>query len=142
MSVESIDNPEVAAVFRRYPRELREKLLALRKLILETAEDTEGVGEIEETLKWGEPAYLTSQTKSGSTIRIGVKRTQPERAAIFFNCQTNLVESYRLWFADEFTFDGNRGIVFDADDDLPLQPLAICIAAALTYHRDKRKRRS
>jgi len=43
--------------------------LALRVLILDIAEPTDGVAEIEEALKWGESSYLTSQTKSGSVWR-------------------------------------------------------------------------
>ena len=35
----------------------------LRQLIFETAAATEVVGELEETLKWGEPSYLTPKTK-------------------------------------------------------------------------------
>jgi hypothetical protein len=46
-----IKNPEVAAVFKSYPQNVRTKLLFLRRLILETAASTKGVGEIEETLK-------------------------------------------------------------------------------------------
>ena len=61
----------VAKVFENYPKAVRSKLLFLRQLIFETAERTQGVGELEETLKWNQPSYLTPETKSGSTIRIG-----------------------------------------------------------------------
>lgn len=54
-----IENSDVSAVFNRYPERMREKLMFLRQLIIETAATTEGVGELEETLKWGEPSYLT-----------------------------------------------------------------------------------
>ena len=63
-------DPAVDAVFAAYPKPLKAKLLALRRLILDTAKKTEGVGALEETLKWGQPSYLTTLTKSGSTIRI------------------------------------------------------------------------
>ncbi len=114
---------------------------ALRKLILETADATDGVGPITETLKWGEPAYLTSASKSGSTIRIGWKKSTPKRYGIYFNCQTNLVETFRARFPDAFSFEGNRAIVFEESDAVPTDALAICIAAALTYHRDKKAAR-
>jgi hypothetical protein len=61
---------EVEAVFAQYPDQVRERLLALRDLIFDTASHTKGVGEIEETLKWGQPSYLTIKPKSGTTIRI------------------------------------------------------------------------
>lgn len=135
-----IENPDVAAVFDGYPPKIRRKLRKIRKLVLDTAAATEGVGEIEETLKWGEPAYLTSQSKSGTTIRLGWKRKSPDRYAMLFHCQTNLVESFRGLFADDLTFEGNRAIVFGEDDAIPVEPLEFCIAAALTYHRKKKAR--
>src|ERR1700730_3655825 len=64
-------DPAVDAAFGAYPKALRTRLLALRRLIFETAATTEGVGEREETLKWGQPSYLTPDTGSGSTIRLG-----------------------------------------------------------------------
>ena len=73
-----IENADVAAVFDRYPERMRDKLLFLRRLIIETAATTEGVGELEETLKWGEPSYLTPQTKSGSTVRIDWKKKKED----------------------------------------------------------------
>ncbi|MDJ0788417.1 MAG: DUF1801 domain-containing protein [Myxococcota bacterium] len=139
--IESPESPEVAAVFEGYPPQLRRKLLALRALIFETAAATEGVGPIEETLKWGEPAYLTSESKSGSTIRIHWKESAPREYAMCFHCQTTLVSDFRRQFPDVFRFDGNRRIVFEAGDRLPKGPLASCIAAALTYHLDKAPRR-
>ncbi len=134
-------NRDVAAVFQAYPVPFGRKLLALRELIFETAAATDGVGELEEALKWGEPAYATEQSKSGSTIRIAWKEATPDEYAIYFHCQTTLVESFRAWFPEAFRFEGNRRIVFGKDDVVPLEPLSICIAAALTYHRDKRAKR-
>jgi hypothetical protein len=134
--------PAVAQVFETCPPEIRLQLLALRKLIFEVAASTEGVGVLEEALKWGEPAYITSQSKSGSTIRLGWKKSSPTQYAIYFNCQTNLVESFRTLFPSEFKFQGNRAIVFDVDEVIATDALCFCIAAALTYHRDKISGRS
>ena len=124
----------VQAVFDSYPPALREKLLVLRQLILDTAASTQGVGEIEETLKWGEPAYVTTQTRSGSTVRIDCKKDQ-DRYAIYFNCNTTLVDTFRSMFPHTFEFEGNRALVFGLKDALPAKELAFCIAMALTYHR-------
>ena len=44
--------PDVAAVFDFCDPDVRRRLLFLRQVILETAKET-GVGNIEETLKWG-----------------------------------------------------------------------------------------
>ena len=126
---------DVAATFASYPKHVREKLETIRSLILATAKETDGVGTIEETLKWGEPAYLTSESGSGSTIRLGWKRARPNEYAMYFNCRTNLVSTFRALFADELRFEGNRAVVFAAADDVPIDALRVCIDAALTYHR-------
>jgi hypothetical protein len=131
-------DPAVARVFASYPAAIRLKMMALRRLIFETAAATDGVGPITEALKWGEPAYLTSASKSGSTIRIGWKKSAPSRYALYFHCQTNLVETFRALFPDALVFKGNRAIVFEESDTVPADPLAMCIAAALTYHRNNK----
>ncbi len=131
------NNPAVAEALASYPAPVRRKLMALRRLIFATAANTPGVGVLEETLKWGEPAYLTTQSKSGSTVRIAWKPKQPRHYAIYFNCQTTLVESFRTLFPNDFQFDGNRAIIFDADKSIDTRTLSFCIAAALTYHRKK-----
>lgn len=125
----------VEQIFASYPANMRPRLLALRELIFQTAATTEGVGKIEETFKWGEPAYVTAQSKSGSTIRIGWKKSSPSHYALYFHCQTNLIKTFRTLFTTEFKFEGNRAIVFNEFDVVPTDSLASCIAAALTYHR-------
>ena len=100
------------------------------------------MGDIEETLKWGEPAYLTSQTGSGSTLRIDWKGSKPNEYAMYFNCQTTLVATFRTLFPGEFRFEGNRAIVFMESEPLARDALAFCISAALTYHRAGKAQRS
>ena len=127
----------VAQTFQTYPPSMRGKLLSLREMILRTASTTDGVGELQEALKWGEPAYLTAKSKAGSTIRIAWKKSNPGQYAMYFNCQTNLVETFRTLFPHDFKFVGNRAIVFDEHDAVPYDALTFCVAAALTYHLTK-----
>jgi len=124
---------EVQARFETYPAHVRRRMLALRELVLKTAACTPGVGAIDETLKWGEPAYVTVN-KAGSTVRIDWKPKAPDQYAVYFNCQTNLIESFRQMFPNDFRFEGNRALVLDLDHRLPVDSLGLCIAAALTYH--------
>jgi Domain of unknown function (DU1801) len=131
---------EVAEVFKNYPDAIRPRLMALRQLIFDTAVATDGVGELEEALRWDEPAYLTSKSKSGSTIRIAWKESEPDQYAMYFNCQTNLVENFRVLFPTEFRFEGNRAIVFQADDNVALKALGECVAMALTYHLNRKSK--
>lgn len=129
--------PRVASVFKSFPPPIRRKLVTLRRLIFKTAVATEGVGAITETLKWNEPAYLTEQSKSGSTIRLGWRKSAPHRCAMYFSCQTDLVSTFRGWFMDDLEFEGNRAIVFDEANTIPTAALAMCVEAALTYHLRK-----
>jgi len=130
----------VEAVFGGYPKPVKAKLLALRRLFFDTAKETRGVGTLKETLKWGQPSYLTPETKSGSTIRIDQVKPEAGQVAVYFHCQTNLVETFRELYP-ELSFGGNRSILLDAGDKLPEAELRHCVALALTYHLNKRKTR-
>jgi len=131
----------VAAAFESYPRETKEKLLVLRELIFETAAETVGVGELEECLKWGQPSYVTAESKSGSTVRIDQLRTGVGRYAMFFLCQTTLVATFRKMYQKEMNFEGNRAIVFEQDEEIPVEGLKVCIALSLAYNLDKKAKK-
>jgi hypothetical protein len=137
LPLNEIPNADVAQTYAAYPPPLRRRLLSLRRLVLDTAAATPGVGELEETLKWGEPAYLTSASKSGSTIRLGPVKSSPSQYALYFNCKTTLVDTFRTLFPQELRYEGNRAIVLDSADAVPREALAFCIQAALTYHKRK-----
>ena len=77
---------DAAKIFDSYPSGMRKKLMALRALIFDVAAQTTGVGALEETLKWGEPAYVTTDSKSGSTIRIAWTKARAEQYAMYFHC--------------------------------------------------------
>jgi hypothetical protein len=130
----AIENIKVAAVFEHYPKHIQKKLWFLRQLILDTASETEGVNTVEETLKWGEPSYVT---KSGSTIRIDWKKSSPHQYAMYFNCNTMLIDTFKEIYRDKFNYEGNRAIVFDENDEIPVDELKQCILSSLTYHTRK-----
>jgi hypothetical protein len=134
----NIGNPEVAAVFDAYPKEIKPKLMFLRQLIFDVALETDGVGELEETLKWGQPSYLTTQSKSGSLIRIDQIKSQAGKYAMYFHCQTTLVDTFKEMYRGKFEFEGNRCIIFSEDDEVPVNELSHCISMTLTYHRNKK----
>ena len=125
-------NPAVEAVFSSYPKPVKTKLLVLRRLIFDTAAATEGVGKIEEALKWGQPSYLTPETRSGSTIRIDRIKSSASQYAVYFHCQTNLIETFRELYPKEFTYGGNRSIILDAGRKIAEPKLRHCVALALT----------
>lgn len=134
---------KVASVFQDYPAALRKKLDRLRDMIFEVATETEGVGPLEETLKWGSPSYLTCETQSGTTVRIDRIGWQKEKYGIFVHCQSGVLDQFRAAFGNDFNYDGNRGLILDSKDELPEEAVRHFIWLALTYHiRKKRKVRT
>lgn len=128
----------IRAAISAYPPPVREALYNLRELVLETAKNTEGVGPVEEDLRWGQPSFLTLETGSGSTIRIDGFRDDPDRYAMFFHCQSGLIPQFRELYRDRMKFVGDRSIEFTAGGKLPVKELKHCISLALTHHLRKK----
>jgi hypothetical protein len=135
----TIVDPAVEKAFDIFPPPVRKKLMALRSLIIDVASETEGVGELTEALRWGQPSYLTQATKSGSPIRLGREKKTDGDFAVYFKCQTSLVHRFKQLHKNKFRFEGNRAILFNIDDKIPISELSQCIAMALTYHLNKKR---
>jgi len=135
------NDKKTRSAFGEFAQNVEKRLLAVRQLIFDSAARTEGVGPLEETLKWGQPSYLTPKTKSGSTIRLGTHKDYPDHIAVFFHCQTNLVSTFRDLYPDSFTFEGNRALLVPVKSKLPKKELQHCLSLALTYHLRKKSAR-
>ena len=109
-------------------------MLHLRKLVLEVAENIQGLEKLEETLKWGEPAYIT---KHGSTLRMDWKAKNPDQYAMYFQCTSQLVPTFRFLYPEKLKFEGNRAVVFDLKEEIPEKEVKHCISMALQYHKLK-----
>ncbi len=132
--MDKFSNLEVKKVFDAYPNNIRLKMMFLRQLVLDTAKEIEEIKSIEETLKWGEPSYLT---KIGSTIRMDWKKSNPDQYAIYFHCKTKLIDTFKEIYKDKFNFEGNRAIVFNIKDKVSVNELKHCVSLSLTYHNIK-----
>lgn len=130
-------DPSVKQAFDALPEKARNGLLALRTLIFEAAAANDTIGRVEEALKWGQPAYLTPDTKNGSTIRLGVPRSTDHDYALFVHCQTDLTEQFETRYPGAFDYEGTRALLFSADKPIQADALRQCIALALTYHARK-----
>ena len=120
---------EVKDKFESYPRHIKPIILQLRELVFSVAEELD-LGEIDETLKWGEPSY---QVKNGSPIRMDWKPKTPNQYFLFFHCQTKLVDTFRELYSEALELEGNRAIVLYANKDLPKKVIRHCIELAMTY---------
>ncbi len=126
-------NLSVKQKFESYPENIAILLTSLRELIYSVAKQ-DGISDITETLKWGEPSYLS---KIGSTIRFDWKPKYPDQYCLYFNCKTSLIETFKEVYGDTFTYEGNRAIVFKTDQNVPLKELAQCISMSLRYKKLK-----
>lgn len=124
----------VSKVFDNYPEEMRQRVLFLRQLIYTAAAETDDVGKVTETTKWGQPSYVA---KKGSTIRLGWGEKQPDHYAVYFTCNTTLIETFKELYRSKFTFEVKRAIVFHKEDAVPVNELKHCLTLALRYHRVK-----
>lgn len=128
--MEIIESDEAKKILSALPRDIFIKLSIVRELIFKTACEIKEINKLEETLKWGEPAYLCEQ---GSTIRINAKKSSSKEYAIYFNCKTKLVDTFRERYPNVFLYEGNRAIVLNVNDEIPVDELKQCLVLALTY---------
>ena len=119
--------------FDEYPENARSRLKELRGIVFSIAKELE-LGDIEESLKWGEPSY---NVKTGSPLRMDWKLKSPGNCFLYFNCQTKLVDTYRELYGDVLEFQGNRAIVLSLSNPLPEEAIKHCIKLALTYQQRK-----
>jgi len=132
MQMHPFATQKVKAVFDAFERDQRDIALYLRDLIFAVAADTPEAGSIEETLKWGQPSYLTPDTKSGSTLRIGT--TKAGDTGIFAHCATTIISDYAATFPGDDRIDGNRGVLFTSKEEINTDRLRHLIRHGLTYH--------
>ena len=129
---------DVKAKFSSYAPPQRERLLALRDMVFETAAAVPGVGRIEENLKWGQPSYHTPDSGSGTPLRMDAR---PDGAvALYVNCQTDLIEQFRQNYPD-LTYVGSREVVLAPDVALPADALRHIMALTLTFHARKKSKK-
>lgn len=124
----------VAAAFDAFSPAQRNTLLALRDIILAAAAENPVIGQLEESLKWGEPAYRPIRNRVGTTVRLGVSPKSPSACAIFVNCKTSLLATYRDLYPTSFSFEGERALLLPAGGTIPEDAVRHCVSLALTYH--------
>lgn len=122
-------NSDVQEKFDSYPKHILPFMLQLRSIMFSVAEG-HNLGEIEETLKWGEPSYLV---KNGSAIRMDWKSKSPSKYFLFFHCQTTLVDTFRELYSNDLEFQGNRALVLNVNNELPERAIRHCIELAFRY---------
>ncbi|APG48902.1 DUF1801 domain-containing protein [Phaeobacter porticola] len=126
---------EIATVFDRVPPDAREGLLRLRRLIFEVAAQDPEVGEVTETLKWGQPSYTAAKAGLGTPLRLGCSKRA--RFALLVHCQSRVIDNFANRYPAWDKFDGTRAVLFDTPEEVEPLRHGWLIRHALTYHRDK-----
>jgi len=144
-SAPPVQSAAVQSVYDGMTAHHRAAALALRSVIFEIAQDDPRIGRVEETLKWGQPAYLTHAPKSGTTLRIAEVKVSGKAGALglYVPCSTTLISDFGAEFGGAYTRDGTRGIIFAAPefgqgngpDDAPGSGAAVPDAIARFIHK-------
>ncbi|UWQ41483.1 DUF1801 domain-containing protein [Leisingera aquaemixtae] len=124
-------SPDIEAAFDVPDVQARAGLLALRRLIFDTAAQTPEAGRIEEALRWGQPSYLTPETGTGSVIRLGIPKGA--RFALFMHCQSRLIPEFAAAFPAWDRFEGTRAVLFNNPREVEPVRHGWLIKRALTY---------
>lgn len=130
---------KVQQVFESYDRPVRDRLLDLRQMILDEAARHPEIGELRETLKWGQPSYLPVKPRIGTTIRIDRHSTNADKVGLYFNCNSSLADDYQQLYPGVFEYDGRRAILIGLTGPVREKELRHCMALALTYHLNKKR---
>ena len=129
-----ITDPRVIITFERYPTFVQPQLQSLRELIVQTAIELEDVVELQETLKWGEPSFITP---IGSTLRMDWKEKFPDQYQLYFQCTSKLIPTFKSVFGNRLHYEGTRAIIFKLDEPFPEEVAKYCIRTTLRYHKVK-----
>ena len=128
-----ITDKEFTQRVEAFTKHVRPTFDLLRALVHQVAQDSD-VLMIHETLKWGEPSFVT---KHGSTLRMDWKEKSPSTFALYFQCSSKLIHTFKLVFPNVFSFETNRAIHLNFGDELPVAQLSECIRVTLWYHKLK-----
>ena len=124
----------VASVYASQPEPQRASLLALRALLFDLAGQLDPVGQVDESLKWGSPSYVSTTPRVGTPIRLDRVTNSDVDVGVFVHCQSRVVEHFRLVHADTYRLDGTRGLLLNAHEDLPKDAVVDFMSLVLTYH--------
>ncbi|MCQ0093183.1 hypothetical protein [Roseovarius sp. M141] len=127
----------VAKVVTRWPDRAQAAFHVIRRIVLNAAASTPPVGALSETLKWGEPAWLTGASRSGTTLRCAWQKAAPDHIGVYVNCRTDLAETMRSIYPGTFRHEGSRGLLMPLAAPLPEAALDHCAHLAQSYHLRK-----
>lgn len=135
--MKKFSEPGVKKAYDSLPAPHQRYAYEIRELIWQTVGELDLGCDVLETLKWGEPSYLPVKPRIGSTVRVG--QFDEQNLALYFNCQTMLVENFRSMFGKDVEYSKNRALLFKVSEAVPETIVKTCVSSTLRYHMDKRR---
>lgn len=128
--------PEVQVVLSTWPDTAQRHLLAIRDILFDVAAQSD-VGALDESLKWGQPAWRPRAPRTGSTLRFGWSAQNPAALMAFVNCRTDLAGQMSTRFPNAYDNDGRRSLAFDLATPLPDPAIRTLAHLTFTYLRPR-----
>ena len=125
---------DLKIVVNGWPKNAQTHFHGLRDIVKDTAATNPLVGPLTETLKWGEPSFLTEQSRSGTTLRVAWKSKSPDEIGLFVICRTDMLEQVRALFPDAFRYEGTRAAYLPLSQTIPVEAVSYLASRAQTYH--------
>ena len=127
------ENLDVKREYYKFPKKMQTKMLELREMIFEVANNNKNIGKISETLKWGEPTYQPNQSKTGSPLKINYKKEMGTNFSLYVMSSTDLIETFKKLYPKTFYYNGTREVIINSNKKIPRKEIYNCIELALTY---------
>ena len=100
--------------------------------------DENGLGDLDEALKWGQPAWRPKRPRTGSTLRMGWSEVTPDQLALYVDCKTDLAQRMYSLYPDLPRNDGRRALAISLAQAFPEQAMAHLAEMTFSYHLKKR----
>jgi hypothetical protein len=117
-----------------WPAPVRDQFNDMRALILKAAQEAD-VGPLDESLKWGQPAWRPRRARQGSTLRLNWQDSAPQTLALYVDCKTTISAIMRDIYPTEFIYETNRALRVTIGAPLPTQAIDHLARLTFTYHR-------
>lgn len=129
--------PDILNTFALWPDIVQQGAMHVRTVCWDVAKAAE-TGPLDESLKWGQPAWRPRKPRIGSTLRLGWRGDAPDHLDLYVDCKTDIAARVTDAFPDVFDSDKRRRLTIALDRDLPTDALWHLVHQTLTYHRSKR----
>lgn len=130
-------DPAITNTVISWPTQASDFLLRIRPILYEAAE-VGGFGPLEESLKWGEPAWRPVKPRTGSTLRIAWPPNSPNELGLFVNCKTKISGIVTDVYPNSFRHIAPRALFVNCDKPLPTDAIAYLATVTFGWHKRAR----